>query len=242
MSDWAELGSRPGLYGWITLGGLLIGGWLWSRKWKETPGSFSIFVGAICGAFLGAKLMFLFAEGWIVIGQDRWLLQWIVGKSIVGALLGGYAGVELVKHWIGHRQATGDWFAVGVPLSIAIGRLGCLSYGCCPGKVCESQTWWTLADDQGTGRWPAVPLELGFNVLFVIAILPIVLRKAGQGQLFHVYLVAYGAFRFWHEFHRDTPKWFADISGYQIGALALIILGCMRGWTRHRSQVRSRQK
>jgi hypothetical protein len=47
------------------------------------------------------------------------------------ALLGGYAGVELAKRPVGLREATGDWFAIGVPFSIAMGRNGCLLYGCC---------------------------------------------------------------------------------------------------------------
>lgn len=238
MDSWQNLSPTPSAYGWITLFGLLVGGWFWSRRWKSDEGSFAVFVGAVCGAFLGAKLMFLIAEGWMVIGQDKWLLQWLVGKSIVGALPGGYAGVEITKRLIGLRKATGDWFAVGVPLSIAVGRIGCLLYGCCPGKICEPSRI-SLTDAHGVERWPAVPLELGFNALFVLAILPIAIRKGGRGQLFHLYLIFYGVFRFWHEFHRDTPKWFGDFSGYQAGALALIILGTARGIARSRENLHS---
>lgn len=236
MENWQELSQQSTAYGWITLAGLLLGGWFWSRKWKSEPGAFAVFVGAICGAFLAAKVMFLLAEGWMVIGQDRWLLQWAVGKSIVGALLGGYAGVEVAKKLVGLNEPTGDWFAVGVPFSIAMGRLGCWIYGCCPGKLCDSPSWWALADKEGNDRWPAVPLELGFNLLFVVAVLPFVIRKAGQGQLFHFYLISYGLFRFWHEFHRATPKWGDTFSGYQLGALALIALGVWRGVARYRAR------
>ena len=240
MDNWLEFSARPSAYGWITLIGLLAGGWFWSRRWKTKPGSFAVFIGAICGAFLGAKLMFLLAEGWLLVGEDQWVLQWLVGKSIVGALLGGYAGVELSKRLVGLGEATGDWFAVGVPFSIAMGRIGCLLYGCCPGKICEPSRW-TLTDAQGNERWPAVPLELAFNAIFVVAILPIVIRKAGKGQLFHLYLVSYGVFRLWHEMHRATPKWIVEISGYQLGALALIGLGLWRGAIRHREALHSRK-
>ena len=199
-----------------------------------------MFVGAIAGAYLGAKLLYLAAEGWMHCGIDLWLYQLAAGKTIVGALLGGYAGVEIAKKLIGYAKPTGDWFAVGVPLSIAAGRLGCLRYGCCPGKVCAKPGWFTITDRAGVERWPAVPLELGFNLLFIVMILPLVLRRKVlenspfAGQLFHLYLISYGAFRFWHEFHRDTPTVLFGLSGYQLGAVALICLGSLRGISRSR--------
>ena len=233
ISPGAGLGSA--LYGWVVLLGLLVGGWLWSRKWRAKPGSFAVFVGALCGALVGAKLLFLVAEGWAYLGRDDWLAQWVAGKTIIGALLGGYAGVEAAKRLVGLREPTGDWFAIGVPLAIASGRLGCLAYGCCPGVISSGPEWFTLADAVGVERWPAVPLELGFNLLFVAAVLPFVARRAGRGQLFHAYLVSYGAFRFWHEFHRATPELVAGLSGYQFGAMGLVLLGGWRGWRRWRA-------
>jgi phosphatidylglycerol:prolipoprotein diacylglycerol transferase len=43
------------------------------------------------------------------------------------------------------------------------------------------------------------------------------------GQHFHLYLIAYGLFRFAHEFLRATPKAFGGLSGYQLIALATAI-------------------
>ena len=231
---WGFDPGQASVYGWITLAGLMIGGWFWSRRWRSRPESFSIFVGAVCGAFLGAKLLFLAAEGWLYLGEPGWQKQWLTGKTIVGALLGGYAGVEMVKRLIGHREPTGDWFAIGVPLGIAVGRIGCLRYGCCLGEACDASNWWAQVDSQGIARWPSVPLELIFNLLFVAAVAPVALRGAGRGQLFHAYLISYGLFRFWHGFQRDTPEVFAELSGYQIGALGLVTLGVIRGWQRWR--------
>lgn len=226
----------------MTILGLLIGGWLWSRRWKSRPETFPVFVGAIVGAFLGAKILYLIAEGLSVVGEEYWLQQWLTGKTIVGALLGGYLGVETAKRLVGLKEATGDWFAIGVPLAIAAGRMGCLRHGCCLGKECSEPAWLMLADSKGVDRWPAVPLELGFNLLFVTAILPIALRGMGKGQLFHAYLISYGIFRFWHEFYRDTPLLFAGISGYQLGALGLVLVGCWRGWHRARNPSSSCKK
>lgn len=227
------------LYGVVTFAGLIGGGILWSRRFRKTPESFSIFVGAIIGAYAGAKLLFLLSEWERIFSDPNWLFMAVSGKTIVGALLGGYAGVEIAKRLIGHREPTGDWFAVGVPIAIAAGRLGCLRYGCCRGRVCDSSLPFAITDADGLSRWPAAPLELAFNLLFVAAILPFALRPPRsapllKGQLFHWYIISYGIFRFWHEFHRDTPRVLGEISGYHIGALLLVALGTGRGWLRYR--------
>ncbi|MDF1741596.1 MAG: prolipoprotein diacylglyceryl transferase [Verrucomicrobiales bacterium] len=243
--DWAERASAGSVYTLITIVGLTLGGWLWSRRFRSESCSFAVFIGAIAGAYLGAKLLYLAAEGWMHYGTDLWLYQLAAGKTIVGALLGGYGGVEIAKKLIGYSKPTGDWFAVGVPLSIAAGRLGCLRYGCCPGKVCAEPDWLTITDRAGVERWPAVPLELGFNLLFVAMILPLVMRRKVlersplAGQLFHLYLVTYGIFRFWHEFHRETPTLFFGLTGYQFGAVGLIALGVVRGISRARGALGS---
>ncbi len=238
MSDWEGQIESGWLYGVITFAGLIIGGSFWARRFRRTPESFSIFVGAVIGAYTGAKVLFLLAEWDRVFSHPHWYLLAASGKTIVGALLGGYGGVEIAKRLIGHREPTGDWFAVGVPLAIAAGRLGCLRYGCCNGKVCEAGSPFSIEGADGISRWPAVPVELGFNLLFVATILPLVLRRqlpaVLQGQLFHVYLVAYGSFRFWHEFHRDTPLFLGELTGYQIGAAGLVTLGLFRGKSRFR--------
>ncbi|MBL9141281.1 MAG: prolipoprotein diacylglyceryl transferase, partial [Phycisphaerae bacterium] len=87
-----------------------------------------IYAAALGGAFVGAKLAFLVAEGW----QHRDNLQALLsGHSITGALLGGTVAVEAVKKLLGYARSTGDLFAVTVPLAVAIGRLGCVAAGCC---------------------------------------------------------------------------------------------------------------
>ena len=87
-------------------------------------------------------------------------------------------------------------------------------------------------------RWPAVPAEMFFN-LAVLAVL-FALRKAPplRGQLFHLYLIAYGLFRFGHEFLRETPRILGFLSGYQIASLAVLALGIWRFRERARARPR----
>lgn len=214
-------------YGWLMLAGIFVSIALWSRVAKRDSRLVLIYIAALAGAFLGAKLVYLAAEGWLHWhDENRWLIL-ATGKSITGALLGGYAGVEIAKRLLGYRGVTGDWFALIAPLGIMLGRIGCMLHGCCLGVACE-QSWFTLNDATGVARWPAAQVEFIFNAVALLVLGLLRWRKIMPGQLFHLYLIAYGLFRIAHEFARATPQILGPISGYQIAALAMVVLGCVR--------------
>ena len=205
-------------YGWLMLAGIFTSIVFWSRLARRDDRLVLIYIAALAGAFLGAKLVYLGAEGWLHWhDENRWVIL-ATGKSITGALLGGYAAVELAKHFLGYPGITGDWFALITPVTIMLGRLGCVLHGCCLGRVCKP-SWFTMNDASGIARWPAALVELLFNALILGVLLLLHRRKLLPGQLFHVYLIAYGLFRFVHEFLRETPRILGPLSGYQIAAL-----------------------
>ena len=100
--------------------------------------------------------------------------------------------------------------------------------------MCEP-SWFTVNDAAGAARWPAAQAELLFNVVMLGVVLALRRRGDLRGQLFHVYLMAYGAFRFAHEFLRATPQILGPISGYQIAALGLVVLGAVGFGLRRRA-------
>ena len=81
-------------------------------------------------------------------------------------------------------------------------------------------------------RWPAVPMEIVFNLGMLALALIWARRGVLKGQRFHVYLIAYGCFRFAHEFLRATPRVWLGWSGYQFAALAVAALGIWGFWKR----------
>ena len=213
-------------YGWLMLAGIFVSIVLWSRLARHDSRLVLVYIAALTGAFLGAKLVYLGAEGWLHWHDpNRWLIL-ATGKSITGALLGGYAAVEIAKRLLGYRGVTGDWFAIIAPVGIMLGRIGCLLHGCCLGRVCQA-SWYTINDIHGVARWPAVPVEFLFNALMLGVILILRWRRILPGQHFHIYMMAYGIFRFAHEFLRDTPQIIGPISGYQIAAFGVAGLGAV---------------
>lgn len=222
-------------YSLLMLAGIGVSLFLWTRLARADSRLPAVYFSGLCGAFIGAKLAYLLAEGWQHVGEPGMWLQWATGKSIVGALLGGYAGVELGKWFVGFTATTGDWFALIAPVGIVIGRVGCLVHGCCPGQAC-APAWYALPDAGGVHRWPAVPVEMAFNLGF-LAVVGLVLRprRLLTGQHFHLYLITYGLFRFGHEALRDTPSIVGPVTGYQVLALATAGLGALRWVQRQRS-------
>ena len=156
-------------------------------------------------------------------------------KYFVRGYWRGYEdAVEYAKHRLRYDSATGDVFALLVPISLILGRLGCLHAGCCPGVACAAR-WWTLTDAYGVSRWPAAAAELLFNAGFLAWAL-IAMRYAWQrGNRFHVYLVAYGLFRFAHEFARDDQRWIGPLGGYHVLATGMIVVGAWRYGDRRRT-------
>ena len=196
------------VYSLMLVLGILLGAAGWWRLPRSDSRLPLIYFGGLAGAFLGAKLAYLAAEGWLQLGEPDLWLQWLAGKSITGALPGGWAGVELAKRATGYRGVTGDRFALLLPVPLILGRLGCLDAGCCPGVALRG------------GTWPAVPVEIGFQLAALVALAVLRWARLLPGQHFHLYLIAYGLFRFAHEFLRATPKPILGLSGYQLISLA----------------------
>lgn len=220
----ASLAAGP--YRWTMLAVILLSAACWHLHSRKEPARLMIYIGALGGAFLGAKLAYLFAEGWHDWARaDRWW-RLATGKSVLGGLLGGYAGVEAMKKLSGYHRSTGDAFALIAPLGIALGRVGCWWQGCCQGSP-VAPVWGALRDASGLPRWPAAPVELVFQLAAFLVLLAWRDDPQLRGRLFFIYLAAYGCFRFFHEWMRDTPELAGWLSGYQFLALFMMLLG---GW------------
>ena len=206
----------PTWYSLTMILAILLSAYYWINTARTDNQLARIYICALACAFVGAKLAYLFSEGWLFTGEDKWL-HWLSGKSITGALLGGFLGVEVFKKIFAYQKITGDRFAMVVPLSIILGRLGCLTQGCCLGITCQLPG--------GLERWPAVPMEIFFNISSIGLFLWLRKQKLQTYQHFHIYLMAYGGFRFSHEFLRATQKPFLGLSGYQIISLVILAVG-----------------
>ncbi len=112
-----------------------------------------------------------------------------------------------------------------VPLSHAIGRIGCLCAGCCYGG--RTDAWYGVYN--AVLGYKTVPIQL-FEALFLFALFALntfrVIKGRRDAHLY--YLFAYGAWRFFIEYFRDDDRGATFISWLtpsQLSALLFIVLG-----------------
>ncbi len=149
------------------------------------------------------------------------------GKTIVGGLLGGWIGVELVKKKFGVKRATGDLFVFPLVVGIAIGRVGCFLTGLADHThgVHTSLPWGV---DFGDGpRHPTQIYEIGFVLMLGVVIFWKSRREYWNGELFVWFMAAYLGFRFMVEFIKPRHVYFGLISAIQIACL-LGLIECFR--------------
>jgi phosphatidylglycerol:prolipoprotein diacylglycerol transferase len=198
----------------------------WRSRQGHSLSTLVIVCSAIVGAFCGAKLAFCLAEFHALVQDPRWLEKILVGKTVLGAILGGYIGVELAKRLVRYQGITGDLFAQMVPLSIALGRSGCMLNRCCPGQELPT-AWYTVTHEDGSSHWPAAEVEVVFNLCAAAVFAILRKRNLLRGQHFHLYMIMYGTFRFFHEFMRSETLFVGSWTGYQILSILLACSGLL---------------
>ncbi len=188
----------------------------------------SVVVGGMVGALIGAKLLVLLQH--IDLLWQNWkqfLLLFIQGKTVVGALLGGLIGVELTKKLIGVNRSTGDAFVYPLIVGTAIGRIGCFLTGLSDRTYGIATTLpWGVDFGDGISRHPTQLYEIIF-LLGLMVFLKIRSRYHRQeGDLFKFYMVAYLSFRLLIDFIKPDFHPILGLSAIQIAC----VLGLLYYW------------
>jgi len=178
---------------------------------------------AVC-AVIGAKLAVVLGDAlWPLHEFHGWASLIQSGRSIAGALLFGFLGAEAAKPLLHYDIPPNDRFAIILPFSIGLGRIGCLIAGCCRGLPYDGP--WAITYSDGIARHPAPLYEMVFHWAMGFLLIALWRRQLLFGRLFAFYLAGYGVFRFFTEYLRETPKAYGDLSAYQIMSLAMIVAG-----------------
>ena len=85
-----------------------------------------------------------------------------------------------------------DIYALTMPLVLIFGRLNCIISGCCEGVYIGYTEY----------KWPIREIEIGAEVLFLAIFVPLVALKKTNGIVYPIYMITYGAVRFFCEFFR----------------------------------------
>lgn len=147
------------------------------------------------------------------------LADLLMEKSVIGGLLGGMAGVIIVKRVLHIRLRMGNIIAPAAALGLAIGRVGCFLNGCCYGIPAS----WGIDFGDGLLRLPTQLFEVAFQLTAFVLLHHFKDKVHTQGLLFKIYVSSYFLFRFFLEFIRVNPIYWQGLTLYQLLCLAGIV-------------------
>lgn len=175
------------------------------KKAKDTITSdhrFMIIIGAGLGALIGSRLIGALEVPSALVKHQGTFLELILAiyqsKTILGGLLGGLFGVELVKSLLQVKESSGDLFTLPIILGMIIGRIGCFSQGIHE-PTFGLPTNWITGMDLGDGilRHPTALYELFvLVVLFLLLWQPFHNKLWDNGVVFKIFMITYLGYRF----------------------------------------------
>jgi phosphatidylglycerol:prolipoprotein diacylglycerol transferase len=202
---------------------------LYTRKRTEDVIETGDRVWILIGAAIGALLLSRIAgalENPVLWAQNKANpLFYFTNKTIVGGLVGGLIGVEVIKKIIGVKSSSGDLFTFPIIISLIIGRIGCFLSGL-EDFVYGVPTAlpWGIDFGDGIHRHPVALYEIAFlGVLFFVLTQ---LRKRfvlENGSLFKLFMFFYFLFRFCIEYIKPVFVFSFGLSTIQLFCLAGLI-------------------
>jgi phosphatidylglycerol:prolipoprotein diacylglycerol transferase len=212
-------------YGLLLAAAFIAGIWITSRNAKKegiNPDSiWNMGLVIIFSALVGAKILLLFSDYRYYSQNFREIFSLSTLRS-TGVYYGGLLLALGSAAWYAVKKqlplwAMADLAAPGIALGQAIGRLGCLSAGCCYGKPTR-MPWGITFTSQYANDNVGVPLNvplhptqiyesLGTFCLFLLLMWHLSKRHV-TGQILLEYLGIYALLRFVIEFYRDDDRGF----------------------------------
>lgn len=201
--------------------------WLRNKKGDhiDTSNRIWILIGAIFGSVAGSRLVAAFEDPNQLKQASNILWYVYQNKTILGGLLGGLAGVEIIKKWIGEQKSSGDLLVYPLLLAMIIGRSGCFSMGIYEATFgLPSNLPWAMFLGDELKRHPVTLYEIAF--LIILWLLLYMLSKRIElmpGALFKLFLFTYCMFRFLLDFIKPHTALALGLSSIQLAALAGMI-------------------
>jgi phosphatidylglycerol:prolipoprotein diacylglycerol transferase len=204
----------------------------------------------ILAAIIGSRLFYVIVNlGSFLQHPLKIFALWEGGLVFHGGLI-----VALVTAFFFMRRHSMPWrvtldaLAVGMPLGVAIGRVGCFMAGCCFGRP-TNVPWAVVFNNPNTLcplRVPIHPAQL-YESILSLGVFGVVLwlrkRKSYDGQVVLSYLFLAGLVRFTVEFFRAPtsldprgPELFLHMPATQVLALGIaLISGAILWWARRKT-------
>lgn len=181
-----------------------------------------IMLGAMLGALIGSRVVAVLETPSVLHHITFSILY--QSKTIVGGLLGGLFGVELIKKMVGVRIASGDIYVIPILIALFIGRIGCFSMGI-DEPTYGIETSFFMGMDLGDGilRHPIMLYEMIYLICLFLMFQNIKDTELINGDRFKLFMVLYFLFRFSIEFIKPYQPLFLNLSSIHWACLIIIV-------------------
>jgi phosphatidylglycerol:prolipoprotein diacylglycerol transferase len=180
-----------------------------AKKLGITRDLYSLAFWSIIGGLIGGRLAYVIYDWEYFIANPREIVGFLglaQNGMVIGIIVAALIYMRVTKMRFSTLLSVGDAFAVGAPLALAIGRIGCTLNGCCHGQPSPFRFFplaitYTPRDTISPEYWrvPLYPTQI-YHLLWNLIVFAIVWRLRGKfkpegGLLFFCFcLVAAGDF------------------------------------------------
>ncbi|RFS19026.1 diacylglyceryl transferase [Chitinophaga silvatica] len=181
-----------------------------------------IIIGATFGALAGSRILGALENPLALYHSDNPLLYTYLNKTIVGGLIGGLIGVELMKKVVKEKTSSGDLFVYPLIFAMIIGRIGCFSMGVHEETYgIPSALPWAMDLGDGQLRHPVALYEIIY-LLILWFILSLVSRKCNleNGAKFKLFMIGYLLFRLLLDFIKPGYRYLFGLGSIQLACIA----------------------
>lgn len=197
---------------------------------------------AVFSGILGSKALLILLS-WREYAANPGSIFSMATLQSGGVFSGGLLAAIVCVWWYVRREqipflSAADVLAPGVALGHAFGRLGCLSAGCCYGRITHVP-WAITFHNPWAAQFSGTPLnvplhptqlyEFAAEAINFVFLYWLCKRKSFEGQVLALFMIVYGIERFIVEFFRGDPGrgriFGGAMSGTQLIALGLVVGG-----------------
>jgi phosphatidylglycerol:prolipoprotein diacylglycerol transferase len=146
---------------------------------------YSIFLWGIVGGYIGGRLAYVIYDWEHFVANPREIIGF-AGLAQNGMII-GIIGAALIYMAVTRMRfstllSIGDAVAVGMPLALAVARIGCIINGCCTGTVAPNLPWaivYTHPNSIAPLNVPMHPTQI-YHLLWGLIVFAVVWRLRGK--------------------------------------------------------------
>jgi phosphatidylglycerol:prolipoprotein diacylglycerol transferase len=146
---------------------------------------YSLFLWGIIGGLIGGRLAYIIYDWEHFIANPRDIIGFqglAQNGMIIGVIVAALIYMRVTRMRFSTLLSIGDAVAVGMPLALAIGRIGCTINGCCTGTFAPNLPWavvYTHPNSIAPLNVPMHPTQI-YHLLWGLIVFVVVWRLRGK--------------------------------------------------------------